>query len=128
MNALEGRWRSSIHELQEKEADLEQQVRSLSADFSGLADIDLSLALINTRFTIAIRLIDIIGGERIPPAREEMAELARLASVRAVQMLEELATANVSLDQKELILELCRLRGGAPALPTAPPVGRRGVL
>ena len=105
MNALEGRWRSSIRDLQEKEAFLDQQVCSLSADFAGLADIDLSLELINTRLAIAIRLIDMIASSRDQAAIEEMGELARREAVAGVQLLEELATVNVSLDQKELILE-----------------------
>jgi len=105
MNALEGRWRSSIRDLQEKEAYLDQQVRSLSADYAGLSDIDLSLDLINTRLTIAIRLIDMMASSRDQAVVEEMGEVARREAVSGVQLLEELATANVSLDQKELILE-----------------------
>ncbi len=105
MNALEGRWRSSIRDLQEKEAYLDQQVRSLSADYAGLADIDLTLELINTRLTIAIRLIDLIASSRDQATVEEMGVVARREAVSGVQLLEELATTNVSLDQKELILE-----------------------
>lgn len=105
MNALEGRWRSSIRDLQEKEAVLDQQVRALAADYSGLSDIDLTLDLISTRLTIAIRLIDLIPSSRDLAATEEMGEIARRAAVGGVQLLEELGAANVSLDQKELVLE-----------------------
>lgn len=105
MNALEGRWRASIRDLQEKEAYLDQQACALSADYAGLADIDVTLELINTRLTIAIRLIELIASTRDPETVGEMSELARRAAIAGAQLLEELGNANVSLDQKELILE-----------------------
>ena len=60
MNALEGRWRSSIRDLQEKEAYLEQQVQALRARFAGLKDIDLTLELITTKLTIAIGVLGFV--------------------------------------------------------------------
>lgn len=105
MNALEGRWRSSIRDLQEKEAYLEQRVNELSSQYSGLKDIDLSLQLITTKFTLAIRLVDLIARDPTQPEAEQMGTLAQKESVEAVGLLEALASERVSLDQKELILE-----------------------
>jgi hypothetical protein len=105
MNALEGRLRSSIRDLQEKEAYLQEKVNELAADFSGLKDVDLTLQLINTKFTLAIRLIDLIASSPSPLQTGQMGELAKQEAVEAVALLEALANEHVSLDQKELILE-----------------------
>ncbi len=105
MNALEGRWRSSIRDLQDREAELEQQARALAADYAGLADIDLSLDLIATKLTISIRLVDLVSRSRDPEAVAEMGKTARTAALEAVHLLEGLGASNVSLDQKELVLE-----------------------
>lgn len=105
MNALEGRWRSSIRDLQEKESYLEQRVGELASAYSGLKDIDLSLQLINTKFTLAIRLIDLIAESSSPNQVEEMGKLAKREAIEAFELLEALTSDRISLDQKELILE-----------------------
>lgn len=105
MNALEGRWRASIRDLQEKESYLEHRVRELAQDYSGLKDIDASLQLITTKFTLAIRLIELIADGGSPTQSEEMGALAKRESIEAVELLESLSSEYVSLDQKELILE-----------------------
>lgn len=105
MNALEGRWRSSIRDLQEKESYLEQRVGELASQYSGLKDIDLNLQLITTKFTLAIRLIDLIAGGAPPSQVSEMGSLAKKEALEAVELLETLSNENISLDQKELVLE-----------------------
>ena len=104
MNALEGRWRSSLRDLQEKEAYLEGQFQALRQRYAGLKDIDLTLQLITTKLTIAIRVLDLIRNDG-EGGSEEMGAIAKKCAVEGVELLEGLASDKVSLDQKELILE-----------------------
>lgn len=105
MNALEGRWRSSLRDLREKEDYLEQQVQALGHKYSGLKDIDLTLELISTKLTIAIRVLDLVRQDAGSAAAEEMGDIAKRAAIEGVELLEALSADNVSLDQKDLILE-----------------------
>lgn len=103
--SIEDRRAASVRKLQELESFLEQEIRSQEISYSGLKDIDANLKLINTRFKIAIQLIERIEAGQLSSSIEALHDLAQEKSKEAVQMLEDLVGENISEDQKSLITE-----------------------
>ncbi len=102
---LEERRSRKLKELEEQEEHLERSVSELETNYSGLKDIDLTFKLINTKFLIAIELLESIEVTKNSFITDRLTEKAREKSMQAVGMLEELTGEKVSEDQRFLLTE-----------------------
>ena len=102
----EPRQKRVLQELLIRESLLERQIWEDNIRYSGLKDLDQTLALIAVKFEIANHLLD-----HSDPARSSCDspsptfEMIREKSTAAVAMVEQLRSLNISEDQKPLITD-----------------------
>jgi hypothetical protein len=93
-----------LQELLSRESALEQQITAEELRFSGLRDLDSTLALVSLKFQIANHLLSHYDpSRRSSESPSRTAEVIREKSTTGAAMLEELGNLNVSEDQKSLI-------------------------
>jgi hypothetical protein len=104
---LEGQRDPLLRKMLDREAILQNRVSEENLKFSGLKDLDSVLELAAVKFEIANHLLahfDPAKSEpREPEGESSTAEIIRAKSTEAVNMLEELRTMNISVDQRDLI-------------------------
>jgi hypothetical protein len=95
-----------LQDLLKRESLLEERISEDDLRYSGLKDLDETLALIAVKLEIANHLLSHFDpNRRSSEGRSETVDLIRQKSTSAVAMLEQLRNLNISEDQKSLIAE-----------------------
>jgi hypothetical protein len=101
---IEEQWSAALRSLEESEKILQSAAADDLRVYSGLRDIDDLLLLVKTKLQIAILLMDHMPDER-SEQREEIFRAAQARAQRAVQILDDLTHAGVSVDQEDVVKE-----------------------
>ena len=106
---IEGHRDQALQELLDREAILQNRLNQEDLKYSGLKDLYSVLELVAVKFEIANHLLADFDPAKSEPEGSEgassAAQIIRIRSTDAVNMLEDLRTLNISEDQKNLITE-----------------------
>ena len=80
----------------------ESQINEVAREYGGLIDLNLTYTVIREKLALALRLVKKGGYSH----RFEMQSVAREQALGALDLVEELTTQTLSLNQKYVILDL----------------------
>lgn len=99
-------WRDQIAHLQRKIENLQQKTEQIEREYGGLKDLDLQFDLIITELQAVLSLTKRSDFSETL----EMRQLAREYALHALDTLEDITAANISLDQRSSIVKSPELK------------------
>jgi hypothetical protein len=106
MDYLEGRFSTTLKNLEEQESRLLEEVRYLDAVYAGLKDISAVLELVEVRFKAALECLATVHTMMDGDERKYLNYKAREKTLSGYSLLDELLNTQLSLEQTNEIFSL----------------------